>query len=212
MKNLNVLLLVIVAIIFAGCASSPETAQVTPGIIESEITETIINHQAKAYRGDTLPEWVGVVLDGQNAPLRDLYPNNAVFTNQSRGKDLDALKYWANTFDVNSVVASQLNTYFKSNAAEVANASDDAISRVADTLAGVTAEAQFSGLQKEAEYWILWQSTTGEQEYQYLVLYTMTNAMYNTNLDRIIDAIDAADRDVVTEVFEKIKAEGFFPE
>ncbi len=218
MKNLGIILvLVITAVMVVGCASAPvaESAADAPTVQAQPVQRSVmIDHQAGATRGYEVPgcypEWVAVILDGQDAPLRDLYPNNAVFTSRNRGEDLDGLKYWANTFNVNGLVAGEINTSFNSKAGGSDGGNADEYKQAGDTLIGVVVDAEFTGLSKEAEYWILWQSPTGEKEYEYMVLYTMTNEMLNTNLDNILNDVPEAERAVITPVIDRIKEEGLF--
>ncbi len=205
MNKLFVLLFSCILLAFVGCASTDQA-----GSIATEVSgETLINHQAKAL-GSEVPEWVQKVIGGTRKDLQNDYPDAKIFTSTSRGENLDALKFWANTFDVNTTVASELNTYFSNEAGSISNASATELIRTADQLAAVSSTSRFNGLSKEAEYWLLWETADGDKVYDYYVLYTISNQMFDESLDRILADLDEEARSVATPVYDRIKEEGLF--
>ncbi len=201
---------IMASLLFSACSSKNE---VNPFETDNSVAgDVLINHPQKAF-GGMPPEWVQKVAGGgSNSEIAALYPNQVVFTATNRGENLDALKIWLNNVNVNQIVSSQLHTSVLSKTAAIETANSGEVERLSETLTAITSKAKFTGLKKEAEYWLQFRTEEGNTYYDYYVLYMMDKSTWNANLDRINKGLNGEAKEIFTPAFDRVKSEGLFDE
>lgn len=200
------------AVVFFGCASTPaapvasEPAEVVEPVDvveeESYVAKTLDSKAMAA--GVSVPKWFEVSIEGASA-LKELYPDNEVLLIQVSGKNLEAIKFEAETFAANTELSRRLSTFVSSEAAQ-AGSSDGSteLKKAAEFLAAVFSKAEFSGLEKESDYWVLREYEDG-RIYTYTVFYLMPTHLYNQQIDDMLTELPDEEREILQPILDKAR-------
>lgn len=209
MKKWYILPLIIAALFLVfGCVSEPEKEKEkepepevdrTAGPTgESAAPVEIIDHQ---YRGlKDVPEWV-LMDQGELDELPD-FKDYYVFKEFTSGRDLNAVKVWANDFNIASqigqLVASRIKTQFGGAMVGDVDGAETYFEKIVKTVG----EANVGGVRRHAEYWILrrYKNTDGslkEDVYEYYILVKVPKSEVKKAIDRAFNQNEPASEEEV---------------
>ena len=175
-KIKKVVCLVILSSLAVACSTTSSTTKKDPSISVPKSKTTLIDNKGAAF-GISTPEWVELAVVGASK-VATLYPNKVAFVQEEIGSNQKLLAMKGSTTGVNAQFASVVATAIIANYKSVADASGEEFNENAyrNTIeAG--AKAQFSGLVKESDWWIL-VDVNGKQEYRYYFLYLMDEKLF----------------------------------
>ncbi len=189
------------------CGSDPEPQETAP---LPPLVEEIVNYPDRAF-GGTVPLWVQDLRRGDINRAGEEHEDKVLFAVMNHGENLDVLKFWANKFEINSTVANQLSTFFNEQAAVITDVDEDEVEKTAEVFSSVASKVTYYGLRKDKEYWLQVRDLeTSEVEYEYYVLYTMDEELWDDTLEDIIKGIPDENKLLVQPILEKARDEDFF--
>lgn len=193
--------LTISAVVFFGCASAPLAVEVVAPDYR------IVDSKAMATGMAQAPKWYDAAMNS-NAAVKELYPDNIPVVVTGDGTNLEAIKFELETFGASRELAGRLSTYVSSTAGQTINSDGNAsIKKALSSFTAVASKVEFSGLEKEADYWLLKENKDGSRVYTYVVLYLMPQALYNQQIDAILNEMPDADKEVIQPLVDKAKKE-----
>lgn len=181
-KNLIVCMALIVsAVMFFGCMSAPVAVVAPVEVIAPDYR--VVDSKAMTTGMSSAPAWYEAANDSTSA-LKKLYPDSISVSASAEGSDLAALKLQLETFAAPRELASRLSTYASTVAGEVRESDDsEELSSAMNSFTAVASKAEFVGLTKEADYWILREYQDGSRTYVYTVLFLMDNDLWAPQLN-----------------------------
>ncbi len=195
-------LVVLLVVMLVGCAGGPEEEREP---LNANVPEPILRRpdllDHKNYKfGREVPEWV--VMDATEIEEMDEYEDVYVFKFESpRAQSLQGAELWTRNFTAASQIAQTVRNRVQVKFAGAAVGDMDMVESYMEQVVQSLSDAEFSGYQPEADYWIQMRyyrpdGSVDEDAYTYLVMYTIPQ---NT-LDRMIqDALDEAGDEPETE-------------
>jgi len=195
-------LALLLALVMAGCASTPEPEKesLTKNLPAPVLKRPdILDHKNYKF-GRDIPDWV--VMDATEIEKLPQYQDDYVFKFESpRAQSLQGAELWTRNFTAASQIAQTVRNRVRVKFAGAAVGDMNMVENYMETVVDSLSDAQFSGYQPVADYWIQMRyyrddGTVDEDAYTYYVLYTIPK----TTLDRMIrDALDNADQKPATE-------------
>ena len=190
-------LVVATLLVIAGCGSKPEPVpeSVTAGVPAPIARRPdVLDHRNYRF-GRDIPEWV--VLDANELEQEAQYSDVYVFKFESpRSQSLQGAELWTRNFTAAADIAQTVRNRVQVKFAGAAVGDMDMVESYMEQVVLAFSDAQFSGYQRTADYWMQMRYYTpegrvDEDAYSYYALYTIPR---NT-LDRMIrDALANADR------------------
>lgn len=177
------MVLMVSAVLFFGCVTTPVADESTPATVTvAEPDYKIVDNKAMAT-GIPVPAWYAAANESLSA-LKKLYPDYVAVTASADGENREALQFQLETFAVNQELSGRLSTYFNATAGAITETDGaNELTRVIESLAVASTKAEFVGLAKEADYWILKEFKDGTRVYTYTVLYLMKEDLWEQQLD-----------------------------
>lgn len=174
-KIKKVVCLIILSSLAVACATTSKTTE-TPSVSRPKAATTLIDNKGAAF-GISTPEWVELAVVGASK-VATLYPNKVAFVQEEIGGNQKLLAMRGSTTGVNAQFASVVATAIIANYKNVTDASGEKFNEDAyRSTIEAGAKAQFSGLVKESDWWIL-VDVSGRQEYRYYFLYLMDEDLF----------------------------------
>ncbi len=194
-------LIVLLAVMLVGCAGGPEEEEPVNANVPEPILRRpdLLDHKNYKF-GREVPEWV--VMDATEIEEMDDYEDVYVFKFESpRAQSLQGAELWTRNFTAASQIAQTVRNRVQVKFAGAAVGDMDMVENYMEQVVQSLSDAEFSGYQPEADYWIQMRyyrpdGSVDEDAYTYLVMYTIPQ----TTLDRMIqDALDEAGDEPDTE-------------
>jgi len=165
---------------------------------------------------ETIPPWVVAAASGvQRSELSQFFDNRAVFVSEERGKNLSLLQSWANNFSVQAGLSKELinNVDATFQGGLSGNLDENRITRIQREIVATLSTTRFSGLRKDAEFWIEERKTdrvrkTMTDEYTYFVAFTMDAESFRRQLAAALKKIlpqDQEEADMLHEAATSIQ-------
>ncbi len=163
-------------------------------VLEARIKVKVVNHKGAAFGMKKPPEWVMAAVES-NAKVGRLYPEKQVFAMTQTGVSLEDLQTRMNTIGINEEVARIAATAVVQNAIQKTRSASSSstkgdVGKAANEVAMSTsfqnsvhqaARATFTGVIKEADWWIL--NREGRKEYYIVsVLYYMDKDLFDKQI------------------------------
>ena len=199
MKIAKIMMATAIAVLLAGCASSPNAGKPQTAVkgLHAEYTDW----QGAAFGAD-IPKWVGAVVSAQSEDeIRKLLdkPNGyRVWSVLARGSDLDALKLYTDNFDIQAQVSASISQ----NVATIADRVQETEGKTekatiteqsAKVVNMITSNLTLNGLERVTSYWSKYfmadkkgkpaNSDSGKELYSYVVVMGMEGDRFNAQLD-----------------------------
>jgi len=175
-KIKKIVCVIILGSLAVACATTSETTTETSSVSRPKAVTTLIDNKGAAF-GISTPEWVELAVVGASK-VATLYPNKVAFVQEEIGGNQKLLAMRGSTTGVNAQFASVVATAIIANYKSVADASGEEFNEDAyRSTIEAGAKAQFSGLVKESDWWIL-VDVSGRQEYRYYFLYLMDEDLF----------------------------------
>ncbi len=198
-KIIIVLSLVALALTAIGCASAPAKTEPTaaPMTAAPAVKMEVIEHKASGIGGD-IPEWVQIYIESGNSGVEalDKFKDSYVFVGEDSGTNLNALRLWAQGFNVAQEMSRLISTRVQAKFAGAAVGSpDDEFGRYFENVVKSVSEADFSGARKDSDFWVYkrYYKPDGKTEdrvvYDYYVLTTISKEALETQLQRVLDGV-----------------------
>ena len=204
-------------VLIAGCGDKKsEQAGASSG--KSTISREIIDWRGRnvGINKENIPPWVVAAASGvKRSELSQLFDNRAVFVSEERGKNLSLLQSWANNFSVQAGVSRELrndvDATFQGGLS--GNLDENRITRIQREIVATLSTTRFSGLRKDAEFWIEERKTdrvrkTMTDEYTYFVAFTMDAESFRRQLAAALKKIlpqDQEEADMLQEAATSIQ-------
>ncbi len=194
-KTIVLLGLSAAALVAMGCASAPEAAPEAKAKPAPKFE--VIEHKASGIGGD-IPEWVSVYVSDGNSGVEmlDRYKDKYVFVGEDSGTNLNALRLWAQGFNVTQEIARLASNRVQSKfAGAAAGSPDDEFGRYFENVVKNVADATISGARKDSDFWVYKRyfkddgKTMDRDVYDYYVLVTIEKDVLKTQLDKIISGV-----------------------
>lgn len=196
-------ILALSVVLFFGCASAPEATEK----IEKTDDYRIVDSKAKATGMSEAPKWYDAAMNSR-AALKAMYPDSVSVVQTGGGKNLEAIKFELETFGANQELSRMLSTYVNTTGGQtIDSVGNENLEKALSTFTAVASKAEFSGLQKEADFWLLKECKDGERMYTYVVLYLMPQALYNQQVDTILNEMSDEEKEVIQPLVDKAKEE-----
>jgi hypothetical protein len=191
-KAIWIVSLVAAAVAVMSCATpspnkKPDTKKPVPKF-------DVIEHKASSIGGD-IPEWVTVYVSDGNAGVEALakYKDKFVFVGEDSGTNLNALRMWAQGFNVAQDLARLVSTRVQAKfAGAIAGSPDAEVGRYFENVVKNVADATITGARKETDFWVFKRyykadgRTLDREVYDYYVLTTIDKEMLKKQLDAVI--------------------------
>ncbi len=180
----------VLALAFAVAASQ----FISTDVLEAKIKVKVVDHKGQAFGMKKPPEWVMAAVDS-NSKVGKLYPEKQVFAMTQTGIHLQDLQTRMNTIGINEEVARIAATAVVQNAREKTKsassstskgvsgktANEIAMSSQFENSVQQAARGKFTGVVKEADWWIL--NREGKKEYYIVtVLYYMDKDLFDKQI------------------------------
>ncbi len=173
MKTTIAALLVILALLGVACTTTAKvTVDPTKGPTNEKIAQpvVIVDHQ---YRGlKEVPAWV-TMEQGELDGLPD-FKDYFVFKEFVQGKDLNAVKQWAQNFVIDDQISRLVSNRVQSKFAGAMVGSVDGAEAYFEKIVKSMTGARVSGTRRHAEYWILRRYTNADEStkdvFEYFIL------------------------------------------
>jgi hypothetical protein len=154
MKKLWFVLFVVLVLAMVGCPSTQKSTEAdrTKGPTNESIAEPvkIIDHQ---YRGlKDVPDWV--TMDQGNIEKMADFKDYFVFKEFVQGKDLNAVKQWAQNFIVDDQISRLVSNRVQSKFAGAMVGTVDGADTYFEKIVKSMTDAKISGTRRHGEYWI----------------------------------------------------------
>ncbi len=155
----------------------------------------VIEHKASAIGGD-IPEWVTVYIYDGNSGVEamDRYKDKFVFIGEDSGTNLNALRLWAQGFNVAQDLARLVSMRVQAKfAGAAAGSPDDEYGRYFENVVKNVADATISGARKETDFWVFKRyykadgKTVDREVYDYYVLNTIDKESLKKQLDAVLN-------------------------
>lgn len=194
-------LVVLLVIMLVGCAGGPEEEEPVNANVPEPILRQpdLLDHKNYKF-GREVPEWV--VMDATEIEDLDEYEDVYVFKFESpRAQSLQGAELWTRNFTAASQIAQTVRNRVQVKFAGAAVGDMDMVESYMEQVVQSLSDAEFSGYQPEADYWIQMRyyepdGSVDEDAYTYLVMYTIPK---NTLDGMIQDALEEADEEPETE-------------
>jgi hypothetical protein len=185
--------------------------------IDTGVERAIIDYKG-AGLGEARPQWVSAAVNDDYAQLEAMprLKDKLAVIAIERGKNLDLLKSWANNFSIQSQLSRQISNKiraeFGGGQGGDKNSTEEAASFGRD-VAATLSKTTISGLAKEVDYWVKMRVTdktkkTVEEYYEYYVVYSISRANLEYQIDVALGKIQAKDQkqsEIKAEVKDAIK-------
>lgn len=199
MKIAKILTATAMAVLLAGCASSPTAGKPQTAVkgLHAEYTDW----QGAAF-GAEIPKWVSAVVTASSEDeIRKLLdkPNGyRIWTVLVEGNDLDGLKMLADNFDIQAQVSASISqnvTRIADRAQEAEGTTKQATitEQSAKVVDMVTSNLTLNGLERVSSYWSKYfmadkkgravAGSSGQERYSYIVVMGMEGERFNAQLD-----------------------------
>jgi hypothetical protein len=164
-------------VLAAACVSHPAKTTPTPAPIQQAPTKMfydIIDHKGMAL-GKAVPDWI--LDEAADLEKSGAYKGNYLFKFEESGKNLDAVKSWAQNFSAPSEIAKIVTTRVQQKFAGAQAGDKDKLGIYFENVVKVLSQADYTGAKKIEDWWILKQynkdagTKAGQQEYTYYMLY-----------------------------------------
>jgi hypothetical protein len=174
MKTRIAVVLIILALVGVACTTTAKVAKHDPtkGPTDESVASpvVIIDHQ---YRGlKEVPAWV-TMEQGELDEL-DEFKDYFVFKEFVQGKDLNAVKQWAQNFVVDDQISRLVSNRIQSKFAGAMVGSVDGAEAYFEKIVKSMTNARVAGTRRHAQYWILRRYTNDDEStkdvYEYFVL------------------------------------------
>jgi hypothetical protein len=212
MKTRMAVVLIVLAFIGAACTTTTTVAKHDPtkGPTDESIAQPvqIIDHQ---YRGlKEVPAWV-TMEQGELDNLEE-FKDYIVFKEFVQGKDLNAVKQWAQNFVVDDQISRLVSNRIQSKFAGAMVGTVDGAEAYFEKIVKSMTSARVAGTRRHAQYWILRRyinpDETFKDVYEYYILVKVPQAevkkavarAFNENPPKTEDEIRA--RDKVKEIMD----------
>lgn len=192
-KVLGTIALVAATLAVVACGSAPAA---NPMDQKAPLAKyDVIEHKTQSV-GGTIPEWVTVyVQDGMTGvEMMDKYKDKYVFVGEDSGTNLNALRMWAQGFNVAQDMARLVSNRVQAKfAGAAAGSPDDEFGRYFENVVKNAADATFTGAKKDTDFWVYKRyykedgKTVDREVYDYYVLVTIDKAILQQQLQKILD-------------------------
>lgn len=202
LRSYGVVIGVLLALVMAGCASSPEPEpeESRPTMAEPTTRRPeMVDH--KNYKwGTPVPDWVTMEVD----EIENLseFEDQYVFKFESpRAQSLQGAELWTRNFQAASSIAQTVQNRVQTRFAGAAAGDMDLVENYMEQVVATFSDQEFSGYRAARDYWVRMRYFDAEGEveedaYTYVVLYTIPES----TLDRMVqDALDGADTNLTEE-------------
>ena len=230
MKMVKIALAATVAVLLAGCASSPKAGKPQAAVkgLHAEYTDW----QGAAF-GAEIPKWVGAVVSANSEDeirkLLDKPKGYRIWTVQAQGDNLDALKMLTDNFDIQAQVSASISQNVsriadRVQASEGATKNASITEQTAKVVDMVTSNLTLNGLERVTSYWSKYfmadkkgnavDGASGEERYSYIVVMGMEGDRFNAQLDAAMAKIkeNTSEDDVLRKLSDIVIADLKKPE
>jgi len=185
--------IVAASIAVMSCGSAPEEKK--PIEKKAVAKFEIIEHKASAIGGD-VPEWVQTYIYDGNTGVEKMekYKDKFVFIGEDTGTNLNALRLWAQGFNVAQDLARLVSMRVQAKfAGAAAGSPDDEFGRYFENVVKNVSDAKISGARKETDFWIFKRyfkvdgKTVDREVYDYYVLNTIDQETLKKQLDAVLN-------------------------
>lgn len=183
------------AVVVSSCASAPKDK---PDAMKKAVAKfEVIEHKASSIGGD-IPEWVTTYIYDGNAGVESIarYKDKYVFIGEDSGTNLNALRMWAQGFNVAQDLARLVSMRVQAKfAGAMAGSPDDEVGRYFENVVKNVADATITGARKETDFWIYKRyfkedgKTQDRIVYDYYVLTTIDKELLKKQLDMAISGV-----------------------
>jgi len=196
-KTILFVSLVAAAVVVMSCGSAPDKKADAKKIVPKF---EVIEHKASAIAGD-IPEWVNTYIYDGNSGVEALakYKDKFVFVGEDSGTNLNALRMWAQGFNVAQDLARLVSQRVQAKfAGAMAGSPDAEVGRYFENIVKNVADATITGARKDTDFWLYkrYFKDDGKTEdkviYDYYVLVTIDKEMLKKQLDAVISGAKAA--------------------
>jgi len=157
-----------------------------------------------AVIGSDPPAWVESAINSDLEAIKKIprFQGKVPFVYYGSGQNLDLLRSWVNNFDAQAGVSRRIVSYVDAQFGGVLTGNKDTPENqnfLKEMIASLSS-TQFSGLAKEMDYWIKLRITdkgkgTEIEEYRYYVIYSMSEADLQYQIDRAMGKITAKNQE-----------------
>ena len=199
---------VIAAAVLTGCSSAPNagtgqnSGSAAPA--KSQAVQFVrVDYQGAAI-GSDVPVWVESAVNGDLEAIKKIprFQGKVPFVDYGSGQNLDLLRSWVNNFNVQAGVSRRIVNYVDAQFGGILTGNKDTPENqnyLKEIIASLSS-AQFSGLAKEMDYWIKLRiidtgKGTEREEYRYYVIYSMSEADLQYQIDRAMGKISAKNQE-----------------
>lgn len=196
-KAILIVSLVAASVAVISCAGAPDKK---PDAMKKAVAKfEVIEHKASSIGGD-IPEWVTTyIYDGNTGVEKiDKYKDKYVFIGEDSGTNLNALRMWAQGFNVAQDLARLVSMRVQAKfAGAMAGSPDAEVGRYFENIVKNVADATITGARKDTDFWIYkrYFKDDGKTEdrvvYDYYVLTTIDKEMLKKQLDAVISGAKA---------------------
>ncbi|GHV88592.1 hypothetical protein AGMMS50267_09520 [Spirochaetia bacterium] len=189
-------------VFFAACAAAPKEAALPDNVEPYTVLPEdrwsgpyqIIEHKPEVSEED-LPEWVSRYLDEGIPGIEALpqYEDHYIFVGRNSGTNRDALNQWVEAFtpvqDSPLLIAKRVQARFVGASTGKA---DREYGRYFETLVRAAMDTVYTGVRKEADYWILkrFSSDDGEEDsYDFFILLSVEKKELQSQLNAILEKV-----------------------
>lgn len=182
----------------ASCGSAPKEKKDNKLDEKKAVVKfDVIEHKASAIGGD-IPEWVTVYIYDGNSGVEgmDRYKEKFVFIGEDSGTNLNALRLWAQGFNVAQDLARLISMRVQAKfAGAAAGSPDDEYGRYFENVVKSASDATYSGARKETDFWILKRyfkddgKTVDREVYDYYVLVSIDQATLKQQIEAVLNGV-----------------------
>ena len=214
-RKIASILTVIALMALVGCSSTPKGKE-----LKSTVKFEILEHKGSVLGQETSPAWVEVYLDTGLEKLAD-FEDRYCFVGESSGQNLEAVKAWADNFEVATAIAGSVSSRVESTFVGSASGTPEGTyGRYFEEIVKSSAEATYSGARKIDDWWVLARRYDPDDkgkytdEYRVFILYTIEKDLLDEQVLNMIDAIandgsaTAEQQNAINKVKEILAAEG----
>jgi hypothetical protein len=199
-KTLCLLSALLLMALVAGCGGKKPASSGTGAISREKIDWRGRN---VGVSKENIPPWVvAVASGGKRSELAQFFDNRAVFVSEERGKNLSLLQSWADNFSIQAGVSRELRYDVEATfqGGLGGNLDENRVSRMQREIVATLSATRFSGLRKDAEFWIKERETdlvrkTVTDEYTYFVAFTMDAESFRRQLAEALKKIIPQDQE-----------------
>jgi hypothetical protein len=204
-KILCLLSALLLMALIAGCGGKKPEQAAAPSPEQRGISRETIDWRGRnvGVSKENMPPWVLAVASGsKRSELPQFFDNRVVFVSEERGKNLNLLQSWANNFSIQAGVSRELrndvDATFQGGLS--GNLDENRVSRMQREIVAALSVTRFSGLRKEAEFWLQERATdrvrkTVVDEYTYFVAFTMDAESFRRQLAEALKKIIPQDQE-----------------